>query len=261
MLHDKTPAVLILESDAAWDVNLREIMSNLNQYFTYFLTELNSRSLPNPGHDGRSQRNRRFVQLDPRDPWHSTHWDLLSFGQCFEDSRNKNTALRFPDAHVPAGKDYFGDTLGEERVARRSGGIVCTTAYAISQTGAVKLLLRGAVDLDNPIDLVMRRMIMSEDLLAYSIMPPIFGQWEYIPNIGMAERGANSDIHSGEDADKAAAVNMSGWDEVKRTGSVWQDREGHPDAAFKDMALQAAWKLVFENSSLEASQFKEADGN
>ncbi|KAJ6785734.1 hypothetical protein PWT90_07108 [Aphanocladium album] len=260
MLRDKTPAVLILESDAAWDVETRAIMRNLNQHFTYFLDAINSKVLANPGFQGRTMQPPAGsgLALNPDDPWHSGHWDLFSLGQCFEDSANSNTALRYPDEHIKPGNDYFGDGLGAERVVRLSGGIVCTTAYAVSQTGALKLLLRSAIDLDNPVDLVMRRMIKSGDLVTYSVMPTVFGQWEYKDYIGMAERGANSDIHGG---DSDGALNLTGWDDVKKTGSVWRDRQDHKDVAFKSMALDKAWGIVFGESTLEASQFKEADGN
>ncbi|EGX97185.1 Glycosyl transferase, family 25 [Cordyceps militaris CM01] len=221
MLRDKTPAVLVLESDAAWDVEVRAIMRTLNQHFTYLLDALHSRSLPNPSFRAR---------------------DGSAGG---------------------GGADYWGDALGAERVVRRSGGIVCTTAYAVSQTGAAKLLLRSAVDLDNPVDLVMRRMILSGDLRVYSVMPTVFGQWEYVDGIGMSERGANSDIHGGNPDPDApdAPLNLTGWDTVQQTGSIWQNREGHPSIAFTDMALQKAWGLIMGDSTLPASQFNETDGN
>lgn len=254
MLRDKTPAVLILESDAAWDVQVRAIMRNLNQHFTYLLSAVQSKTLPNPTFSGGGGP----LVLDPSDPWHSTHWDLLSLGQCFEDPKNKDTAVRYPDPHVKPGNDYFGDTLGAERVVRQSGGIVCTTAYAVSQAGAAKLLLRSAVDLDNPVDLVMRRMILSGDLVTYSVTPTVFAQWEYMDGIGMYERGANSDIQG---ANSEGALDLAGWETVKKTGSVWQNKHGHPSIAFENMALEKAWSLIIGESPLAASQFNEADGN
>lgn len=267
MLRERTPAVLILESDAAWDIEVREIMANIQRHFTYFLHGLDSRAVPSNSYEARQARMGKSpappetLVLNPEDPWHSTHWDLLSFGQCFEDQAHKEVHLRFPDPHVPAGKDYFGMKLGNERLVRQSGGIVCTTAYAISQTGAAKLLLRSAIDLDNPVDLVMRRMIRSGDLRTYSVTPTVFGQWEYVEKIGMKEKGANSDIHGGENGEQTE-VDMSGWDNVKKTNSVWQDREGHPEVAFENMGLIKAWELIIGNkTSLKDSQFQEADGN
>ncbi|KAK2603554.1 hypothetical protein QQS21_004234 [Conoideocrella luteorostrata] len=262
MLRDKSPAVLIIESDAAWDVNVRDIMTNLNVHFTRLLDQRNSK----PIHDGRwnaaqaapEPSSTHPLQPNRDDPWHSAHWDMLSLGQCFESSVNSQEKLAYPDEHVPEGKDYFGTKMGHERVVRLSGGIVCTTAYAISQTGAAKLLLRSAVDLDNPVDLLMRRMTLSGDLIVYSVLPTVFAQWEYANNIGMKERGANSDINGGK---TEGEINMDGWSDVKKTGSVWQDKEGHPDVAFDNMALEKAWSLIMPQARLEESQFHEDEGN
>ncbi|KAK2594585.1 hypothetical protein QQS21_007715 [Conoideocrella luteorostrata] len=256
MLRDKSRAVLIIESDAAWDINVRDIMTNLNVHFARFLDQLDSK----PIHNARWNGDATQTSLKPNrdDPWHSRHWDMLSLGQCFESTVNSNYSLAYPDKHVLEGKDYFGKKMGYERVVRLSGGIVCTTAYAISQTGAAKLLLRSAMDLDNPVDLLMRRMTLSGDLIVYSVMPTIFAQWEYVNNIGMKERGANSDINGGKSDDN---IIMDGWADVKKTGSVWRDKEGHPDVAFKNMALEKAWSLIMPKAELEVSQYHEDEGN
>lgn len=250
MLRDKTPAVLIIESDAAWDVNVREIMRNLHGHFTTFLDKYNFSSLPQIGFDARNSPKSSSgpVKPNPSDPWYSDRWDLLSLGQCYENELNSETKVVYPDEHVPPGKSYFNaPKLQSERVVRQSGGIICTTAYAVSQTGAAKLLLRTAVDLDEPIDLLMHNMIHSGNLVAFSVMPTIFAQWEYKENIGMEERGANSDIHGGDKGD--GKVNMDGWSEVKKTGSVWKSKN-HPDIAFMDMALERAWSMILPDTKL-----------
>lgn len=38
-----------------------------------------------------------------------------------------------------------------------------------------------------------------------------------------------------------------------KSGSAWRPKAGHPDIAFKDMALPGAWKSIFGNASLESS--------
>ncbi|KAM3427263.1 hypothetical protein MY4824_009558, partial [Beauveria thailandica] len=136
MLRDKTPAVLILESDAAWDVEVRESMRLLNQHFSRLLDIVRSTPLPN-----RSFLHRPSTSATPRsaaaaaaappppppppppahpdDPWQSTHWDLLSLGQCWEDPAHRNVSVRYPDPHVAPGVDYWGSALGAERGLRR----------------------------------------------------------------------------------------------------------------------------------------------
>ncbi|KAM3537218.1 hypothetical protein ARSEF1564_009858 [Beauveria bassiana] len=255
MLRDQSPAVLVLESDAGWDLEIRDIMSRASHQFTYLLHKYDSKPLPSPDYEKRRQTHALSsassappLVLNPDDPWHSTHWDLLSVGQCWEDEKRGDESITYPDPSVAPGMDFYGRPLGAERVLRRSGGIVCTTAYAISQTGAAKLLLRGAVDLDAPVDLIMRQMIEDEDLIAYSFMPTPFAQWAYVDNIGMKSRGSNSDIHGKDDGGE----DMSGWDRVRESHSVWWVRGGQPHTAFTNFALEKAWSVILPNGTLRA---------
>lgn len=222
ILRENIPAVLIIESDVTWDVNVRDIMSNFNKHFTQFLRQLNSTPIHEGGWRARLPRDSTedsTIEFNANDPWHSKHWDILSLGQCYEGSAYKDVSLIFHDPHVPPGKDYWGRTLGKERVVRKSGGLICTTAYAISRSGAAKLLLRSAVDLDNPVDQLISRMIAAGDLVVYSVMPTIMAQWQYAKNIGMEYRGANSDIRDhGNELD--SSIKMAGWGEVRKSGSV-----------------------------------------
>ncbi|EFZ03843.1 glycosyl transferase family 25 protein [Metarhizium robertsii] len=243
ILRGKLPPVLILESDAAWDINLRKIMPNLNKHFRQFLFNISSARIPNPGWNANFDESISWERKEATDdPWLSDHWDLLSLGQCHETSENSNVSSIYHDPTVPPGKDYFGRVLGRERVIRQAGGIVCTTAYAISQTGAAKLLLNTAVKLDAPVDLVIREMILSGELVAYSVMPPIIAQWQYKPDIGMDQRGANSDINGPQGEQQST---KDPWPEVEQSGSVWITKPSHPDVAFEAMALNVAWQRIF----------------
>lgn len=315
MLRKRLPPVLIIESDAAWDVNLRPIMAIFNKHFTQFLQGMhanplymssNTTILPyysssssshtprsstprlglhtdnryhdsdddshdNTGeHDYYSRRHGRQhadgqdeapappVMHDPLDPWHSDYWDLLSLGQCQDRSNTGDLFVKYPDRFAPpasAGKKYLDEPLGgEERVIQQSGGIVCTTAYAVTRRGAAKLLLRTALDLDAPVDLVMQGMIARGELAAYSVVPTIMAQWNYAAGLGMERRGANSDIQGtgGEGAAKPGETDpderragAEGWREARRQKSVWTLKGHHQDAGFRDMALRVAWERIF----------------
>ncbi|KAK5655608.1 hypothetical protein OQA88_5539 [Cercophora sp. LCS_1] len=276
MVRKKLPPVLIIESDATWDINVRPIMMDLNKYFVQFLRQINSTAVHDPSYGSKNNRHpmadspftiqrRNFgepnatatppppIEYNPDDPWLSEHWDLFSLGQCFEHGQDKDIKLIYPDPRVPAGKDYWGTKLGNERVVRKSGGITCTTAYAISHTGAAKLLMRSAVDLDNPVDLLIRRLTLSRDLVAYSVMPPILAQWEYRHDVGQSERGAQSDINGGKHKDTPPDTNMPGWPEVNQTGSVWITKGHHRDVTFDKMALKVAWQQILGEGVLSNS--------
>lgn len=291
MVRKKLPPVLIIESDATWDVNIRPIMARMNKEFVTFLRNINSTAVHDPSWGSKNNKHPlatgRNVKRDPEplryavehpngtvvrppvanipfradDPWLSEHWDLFSLGQCFEHPQDHHIHHKYPDPRVPSGKDFWGTSLGHERVLRRSGGITCTTAYAISHTGAAKLLMRGAVDLDNPVDLLIRRLTLSRDLVAYSVMPPVIAQFEFLNGIGMGERGAQSDINGGKHKDTPADANMPGWDDVKRSGSVWTTKAHHRDVGFEKMALDVAWEQILGEAQLEKSWYDPQAGD
>ena len=75
---------------------------------------------------------------------------------------------------------YHIHMLPNQRVMRRSGGPLYTNAYAISRKGAEKMLLRGAIDLNDSVDVIIHHFTQEALLNAYSLEPPLFGQWEYV---------------------------------------------------------------------------------
>jgi len=270
MVSKKLPPVLIMESDATFDLNMRPIMSNLNKHFVEFLKRIDSKPVHDPSWG--SPYNRALSKTPPPnpaehrvdDPWLSEHWDLFSIGHCFENAQDKNINLVFPDPSVPPGMKYWGRDLNRERVVRRSGGIVCTTSYAISHTGAAKLLLRSAMDLDNPIDLLIRRMTLARDLVAYSVQPPIIAQWGYRGGIGMDERGAQSDVAGagGPHKDTPADAKMDGWKDVKKDNSIWRNKAHPEEVGFEKMALGVAWDRVMgQKSGIATSMWDYKAGN
>ncbi|KAK1699833.1 hypothetical protein BDP55DRAFT_689865 [Colletotrichum godetiae] len=237
MLREELPSALISEGGAAWDIHVRTIMTNFHEHFTALLHQLNSTQTPNVGRleqaaaaaDGSAQP----VFPDPQDPWHSRHWDFLSLGHCAETPLNHDLMIRYDDEHVPPGpKSYYGLPLGSERVVRKSGGIACTTTYAVSRSGAAKLLLRTATDLDLPVDLVIKLMILSGDLVAYSVQPTTRSHWKYVPGIGTNLRGSNSDVQESRQ-------------EVEDDEDPKAPMEYFVDAALKEMTLQVAWRRIF----------------
>ncbi|OHE94312.1 hypothetical protein CORC01_10359 [Colletotrichum orchidophilum] len=244
MLRNDLPVALIMEADVAWDINVRTIMTKFHENFTSLLQQLNSTQLPRI-RKSRTSGNESVSNIfpDPEDPWHSKHWDILSVGHCTEDPRDHEHMIKYDDEHVPPGKDYYGQTLGSERVVRKSGGIACTTAYAVSRSGAAKLLLRSATNLDLPVDLVIKQMTMTRDMIAYSVHPPIMAQWKYMPGIGMNLRGSNSDVQ--DIKDEVNDDDEKAWDTVYQTKSVWAPGD-FATKDFIEMAMHGAWNRIFE---------------
>ncbi|TLD21953.1 hypothetical protein PspLS_08228 [Pyricularia sp. CBS 133598] len=229
MLERQIPAVLVLESDAGWDVNLRPIMGRLNGGFRKLLQQDNPDVV---------------FEDDPDDPWlaRSGVWDLLSLGHCVDTSRGNFVV--YHDPHAPSSDFTWGPVdgpLNQKRVVFRAKSIVCTTGYLVSLSGAARLLVRSSFNLDDPIDVMMAIMTEVGQLRTYAQQQRIIAQWEYIDGIGKS--GSNSDIKG-----NASHVDgtKKGWEHAKAQMSTIQVRqEWFKDVHFRDFALGRAWQTVF----------------
>ena len=249
---------MVIESDAAWDVNIRKLIQDLNWEFRRFLNDTGSEPLPNPRWKPYNTAVDLSGESEPLvteassldDPWATDYWDVISLGQCHDNAKNRDLNHIYDDPFVPTAWKYYNQTLGRQRVIRRSGGFICTTGYAVSQTGAAKLLLRSAINLNDAVDEIIADMIEKDLLVAYSVIPPIIAQWKYQPNIGMESR--NSDINGGGITGLVRAILPKyGWRTVRKSGSVWTLGSYFKDNYnFAEMALQGAWKQIFRASKV-----------
>ncbi|ODQ63777.1 hypothetical protein NADFUDRAFT_84365 [Nadsonia fulvescens var. elongata DSM 6958] len=231
MLDEKWGSALILEADAAWDVEIRAIM----QRVSYALKDLTD----------KYPLSSSEAMPTERDPYNLAKWDIIMVGHCNEKDKHGDEYIVFPDPDSPIGKSYKDTPLNDQRVIRRSGGTVCTTAYAISPSGALKLLLRSAIDLDSPVDLIIEGMVQEGTLISYSVHPPPFAQWQYEEHLGAD--GHNSDIRSVES--KSDDKSAEAWKKVHETMNVWRLGSRYQDSTFRHPAFGALKKMAFGESS------------
>jgi len=260
MVETRSPPILIMESDAAWDVNLRAIMSLANQHFVEYLAEIGSKPRNAPFYEVEAANewpSRPPDHDNPDDPWLSEHWDILSIGHCNDQppwlDTEKHPSKGYKDKWAST-RGRFDMLPGANRVIKRSKGFACTTAYAVSHRGAAKMLHRHALELNEPIDLIMLGMINSGDLISYTINPPPVAQWEYMEHLGLGS-GANSDIHTdkkdpeGKEKGKEKEDDKSGWDVVHKKHAVWAMSDKFPDLKFKEPALEVAYNRIFKQAA------------
>ncbi|CAI4212677.1 unnamed protein product [Parascedosporium putredinis] len=109
MIMNRSPPILILEADASWDANLRSIMSLANENFIQYLGEIKSKPQSSPVYQAQGivPSEERPIQWDPRDPWLSEHWDIISVGHCNDQP---SWYGEFPDR---AYKDKWASTPGD----------------------------------------------------------------------------------------------------------------------------------------------------
>lgn len=228
MLENQIPALLVLESDAGWDVNIRSIMGRLNGGFRELLKKDNPDTV---------------FEEDPDDPWlaRSGAWDMLSIGHCVDSRAEDGSHVVYDDPDAPnLGVTMKGiDTpLVHKRAVYRAHSIVCTTGYLVSLQGAARLLVRTTWNLEEPVDLIIAMMTASGELKTYSQQQVIVAQWAYIPGIG--KDGDNSDIHGSEDKKDATT---EGWERAKKNRASVEINEMYlyKEARFRDFALGRAW--------------------
>lgn len=267
-LEKRIPALLILESDAAWDVNIRQQMGVLNKPFRELLVQDNpdvlhqrqpsakstgnGRSTTNKNNNNNNQYSSQQLPYDPEDPWAARTglWDILTVGHCFDSRDVNSTSFRvYNDPWGPKNGFMFNDIgmekpLESQRVVFKAKGMVCTTGYIVSLRGAAKLLIRSNFNLDAPVDLIMNEMAKAGELVVYSVQQRIVVQWVYRNGLGMKERGAQSDIHN----DKVEGKwDMSGWDEAWKTKDVYDYKWSYENSGFENFALQKAWGLTMND--------------
>ena len=129
MIIENIESALIMESDADWDLRIRETMQDV------------------------ASASKRLVDWPfdaPTRPGifpYGDKWDIIWIGHCGSWNHENHRIYSFNDSTVPP-EDYeytFTDTPREQqhRPGTRSvfplGYAVCSTAYAISNAGAVKL--------------------------------------------------------------------------------------------------------------------------
>ncbi|EHA56278.1 hypothetical protein MGG_13711 [Pyricularia oryzae 70-15] len=236
MLEHQIPAVLVLESDAGFDVNLRPIMGRLNGAFRELL---------------RKENPRAALGEDPDDPWlaRSGTWDLLSIGHCADGRGSDGAYVVYDDPDAPHNNwryEPLSRVLNGQRIVYRANNVVCTTGYLVSLSGAARMLVRTAWNLEEPVDIIIALMARAGELRAYAQQQVLVAQWQYVDGL---KSGGNSDIHQGgddnhkmtkEEEEKAKKA----WEESKKTHSSYEVKSNYRHSEFTDFALGKAWDHI-----------------
>lgn len=217
VLDENLGSLLIMEADATWDINVRKTTVRIAEALNELMTRYPNSSTS--VHGSHTYTPESLVATE-NDPYSAGNWDVLFLGQCFQDGKNEDEYLIFSDPDGPIDSWYADQEMHSQRAVRRIGGIVCTNAYAVSPQGAFKLLLRGTLDLNTPVDLLIGQFILQDYISGYSLVPPIFGQWEYKDGIGVDNHNSEIDDHDITLAEGEELDNL--WRNIYDTADVWQ---------------------------------------
>lgn len=235
IVRDNLDTALILEGDAAWDMNVRGIMAQFSRGLEQLMQKM--KFITPGGNDTWT--------ID--DPYNFKHWDVIQLGGCFPPSDGKDDSVAYPDPYVLPGLNYYGKPIDNQRVVRWRSKEVCTTGYAVSRRGALKLLTRSNVDMNAPVDLVIRGMVDEKQLDLYAVYPNVFVQWEYEKGLGASDK--NSDLREGEKEEMTGEEIKKAWDKAHKTLNVWTYSGGYTSSKFKDCALNHLKASFFDGKS------------
>ncbi|KAA8915482.1 hypothetical protein TRICI_002403 [Trichomonascus ciferrii] len=236
MVEENIQTMLILEADAAWDVNIRDIHTRIARG----LHTLYSRFNPNS-----------TVQPTPDDPYNSRTWDLISFGSCHDDKRFSDHSVIIKDPDSPLNQSYYDTPLTDQRVVRKAGYLVCTTGYALTLQGAKRLLLRFAIDLNKPIDILIADMILSGQLDSISVYPPTIAQWTYVSGIGAENLGSSI---QNVDADKSKNAEEI-WKSIYDEQHIWDYKKSFQHARLRNSAFEAFRRSAYPDFPQSESHY------
>ena len=244
VINENWSSLLILEADAVWDIHIREMMGIMSKGLNE-LMKMHPNTTANI--HGREAYTPESLLATEDNPYCVDNWDILSLGQCFDFDTNWEEFYIYDDPYGP--KDgsfsYYDHPLHNQRVVRRSAGPICTNAYAISRKGAEKMLLRGAIDLDDPVDVIINRFTRQGYLNVYSLEPPLFGQWEYVDGIGADEFNSEVNIPDGEEHNENVQVKQDIWNKVHTAFNVWKMKPLFNHVFLPDPALSALGPFLF----------------
>lgn len=243
MIKEKWETALIIEPEALWDVNIREIMAHFSKGLEKMIK--NQHEAKNLYQD-KSKKTKATFKATETDPYLHKHWEILQFGGCYENKNNMKDSLRYLDPHSPNGATFVDGSEIENntRVVRWGNDVMCSTAYAITRMGAIKLLLRAALDINMSIDSLIAELVKEQRLESYSVFPVFFSQWEYIDNVGAEVKEPNP-----EEAAKLAQpdpkIKAQAWAQARKDMSVWRVKKLFSMSAPKKGALTKIKDILY----------------
>lgn len=195
------------------------------------------------------------------DPLLSRHWDVLQLGGCWKERERRNLAAQYYDPFTPSGFYYYEEPVRKDRrIVRFREEASCTVAYALSRSGVRKVLLRATIDMNDPVDWIIKSMIHTGQLRSYSVWPTLVDQWKY--RKGLGADGMNSDIRrvvepapgdaaaasSAAAAAATAAPKKPSAEEAEKIKATW--KKAHKDMSVWTYGFQ--FDTNFTNGMLDA---------
>lgn len=157
--------MLILEDDVDWDINIKEQAVRI------------------------ADTVRIYTNATTEEAPYGRWWDILWLGHCAEFVDLDKSHLSFSDPTVIPKEKYNGWTKEHtmkipegQRFVQRALGPICTFGYAVSRSGAAKILRHAGRGQHDAYDLQISLGCRDGTLKCISVIPEVFHQ--YYPPVG-----------------------------------------------------------------------------
>ena len=263
MISTNITTALILESDADWDLRIASILSR----FPPAIAEIVDFPFPSNPRFPPSASIASPLLPPPLQPSHhipyGTAWDILWFGHCGSSHEGFGRIYSWNDSTVPPeGREYVFDIglQGDQhipgtRALYQFGRTTCSTGYAITLRGAMKLV-KYFREADSNLDIQLSSVCTRHaDMTCLGVWPQVITAALTASNIDHSGEG-DSAGGSGENVKEAhplpgpalqfsARVNAKG---LLEEGKGWEDWKAEWDAMFWDR--EGEWAEVPLDRSL-----------
>lgn len=215
-MHSNYTSALIVEDDVDWDVRLKSLLKDF---------ALSSHALM----QSRESTEIAFHNLPPLSPPrvspYGDGWDLLWLGHCgMALPPNGGVAVHYNDSSVPELQYLHSFMMSDPTplraypphtrvVMRDVSDPVCSLAYAVSRSGARKILYNlGLKAFDGPFDLILRAWCegrsgneSSGKQLCLGVLPQLF---DHHRRKGPKNRDSDIEDHGAEYREKPETLNI-----------------------------------------------------
>ena len=238
VVHNNYTSALIMEDDVDWDVRLKSLLREF---------ALSSNALSQSPELAKMDLYNLPPTMPPKVSPYGDDWDLLWLGHCGMHLPATGLVIHNNDPSVPE-PQYLHSWNEKETtplaiyphhtrvVMRQSTTPVCSLAYAVSQSGARKLLYSlGLKKFDGPFDVLLRAWCQGSDGNEPHVCPGVLPQL-FDHHRPQGPRSGDSDISGAIDEyrDKPETLNIR-WsvrmnlEKILRGETIYDDQ--YPDTA------------------------------
>lgn len=253
MIKNNWQTMLVIGADATWDIDIRQIMAHYSHGLD---TLIHQRPKPNKNASTKDDFSARLLKnnhVSSNDPYLHQNWDILQLGGCNPKFSSLDDSVEYYDPHSPASSTLLAGRRIKQshRLVTYRGQERCSTAYAVTLQGAIKLLTRYSYDMSGSLDNVIHEMVQENLLHSYTVYPVPFIKWAYVPKIVSSGENPTSSELRQQLLEKGISESefLSQWKSVMSDMIFWKYSPVYKDSWPKNGSLKNLKGYFYDNVS------------